>query len=118
MVILAEYDQEPRNYEEARTNIDAELWQKAINLEIESIYSNKVWTLIEPLAGVKPIGYTRIYKKKNKVDGKVETYKARLIAKGYTQKEGIDYEKTFSSAAMVKSIRILLSISAILDYKM
>ena len=47
----------------------------------------------------------------------METYKARLVAKGYNQKAGIDYEETFSLVAMLKSIRILLSITAHYDYK-
>ena len=51
------------------------------------------------------------------MNGKVETYKAKLVAKGYSQKPGFDYEVTFAPVAMLKSIRILLSIAAHLDYE-
>ena len=51
------------------------------------------------------------------IDGKVETYKARLVMQGYSQKPGFDYEESFSPVAMLKSIRILLSIATHLDYE-
>ena len=67
--------------------------------------------------GVKPIGCKWIYKRNRGADRRVETYKVILVAKGYTQKEGIDYEETLSPVAMLKSIRILLSIATHFDYE-
>ena len=52
----------------------------------------------------KLIGCKWIYKRKRGVDSKVETFKTRLVVKGYTQKKGVDYEATFSPIAMLKSI--------------
>ncbi|KAL8132324.1 hypothetical protein AgCh_007987 [Apium graveolens] len=115
-LVPGEHDDDPRTYEEAVQDKDADLWQKAMESEIESMYSNQVWELVEPPKGIKPIGCKWIYKKNRGLDKKVKAWKARLVVKGYTQKEGIDYEETFSPVVMLKSIRILLSIAAHLDY--
>ena len=66
--------------------------------------------------GLNPLVVNK-YKRKRGVDGKVEIYKARLVAKGYSQKSGFDYMETFSPMAMIKSIRMLLSITAYYDYE-
>ena len=84
---------------------------------MDSISENKVWTLSDAPEGVKPIGCKWVFKKKTDMEGKVVTYKARLIAKGYRQRQGVDYDETFSPVAMVKSIRILLAIAAHYDYE-
>ena len=114
-VILDNPDDGLTTYKEALEDVDVQEWKKAMDYEIESMGSNSVWSLIEAPRGVKPIGCKWIYKIKRGPDGKVETFKARLVAKGYTQKEGIYYDETFSSVAMLKSVRILLAVAAALD---
>ena len=79
--------------------------------------SNSLWTLVDPPEGIKPIGCKYIFKRKRGVDGKVKTYKAHLVAMGYHQHYGIDYDEMFSPVAMLKSIRIMLAVAAHLDYK-
>ena len=96
---------------------DSDRWQDAMKSEMDSMYTNKVWTLVDAPEGVNPIGCKWVYKKKIGADGQIETYKARLVAKGFRQKQGIDYDETFSPVAMLKSIRIMLAIAAYYDYK-
>ena len=84
---------------------------------MDSMYENEFWTLVDPPIGTKPIGCKWVFKKKTDMDGKVSTYKAGLVAKGYSQKYGIDYDETFSPVAMLKSIRIILAIAAYYDYE-
>ena len=115
--ITIDSKEDPVNYKEALEVVDAQEWLKAMDREMEFMYSNSVWSLVEAPKGVKPIGCKWIYNRKRKPDGKVETFKARLVEKGYTQKEGIDYEETLSPVAMLKSIRILLVVAASLDYE-
>ena len=90
---------------------------KTIKSEIDSMHSNQVWSLVDPPEGIVSIGYKQIYKKKIGWDGKVETYKARLVTKGYSQCEGIDYHEIFSSVAMLKSIHTLIVIATFHDYE-
>lgn len=82
--------------------------------KLESMYSNGVYGLIETLERIKPM---KVYKKKRMVNGKVATYKAKLVEKSYSQKLGFDYEEIFSLVAILKSIIILISIVAHFDYE-
>ena len=76
-------DDEPTSYEEAMCDIDSERWLMAMKSEMDSMYDNKVWTLVEPPEGIKPIGCKWVFKRKTDMDGNVITYKARLVAKGF-----------------------------------
>ncbi|KAL8120482.1 hypothetical protein AgCh_017597 [Apium graveolens] len=100
-------------YQDPMNSSDSERWLEAIKSEMESMYQNKVLTLVDPLEGVKPIGYKRVFKKKTDMDSKVQTYKTRLVAKSFKQIHGID----FLPVTMVKFIRILLAIVAYFDYE-
>ena len=115
-VLLIEND-EPTTYEESLNSSEFDQWLNAMKSEMDSMYTNQVWTLVYPLEGIKLIGCKWIFKKKTDMEGNVITYKARLVAKGYRQKQGVDYDETFSPLAMLKSIRILLAIAAHYDYE-
>ena len=115
--ISKETKTDPYTYKEAMNDIDAHHWVKAMKSKLDSIYSNQVQDLVKAPNGIRPVGCKWVYKRKRGIDGNVETFKAMLVAKGYTQKEGIDYEETFSPVAMLKSIIILLSIATYYDYE-
>ncbi|KAK8705008.1 hypothetical protein V6N13_048619 [Hibiscus sabdariffa] len=115
-VILVDQD-EPKTYQEAMTSPDSEKWLEAMRSEMDSMSENQVWTLVEPPEGIKPIGCKWVFKKKTDMDGNVQTNKGRLVAKGFRQIHGVDYDETFSPVAMFKSIRILLAVAAFHDYE-
>ncbi|KAK8500693.1 hypothetical protein V6N12_005715 [Hibiscus sabdariffa] len=115
-VILVDQD-EPKTYQEAVASPDSEKWLEAMRSEMDSMSENQVWTLVEPPEGIKPIGCKWVFKKKTDMDGNVQTYKGRLVAKGFRQIHCVDYDETFSPVAMFKSIRILLAVAAFHDYE-
>ena len=79
--------------------------------EMKSLKENDVWELVELPKGKKKVGSKWVYKVKTGADGSVERYKARLVAQGYTQKFGTDYDETFSPVVRMESLRALLALS-------
>ena len=108
---------EPNSYAEAMAGPESAKWKEAMDSEIQSMYDNQVWNLVENVPGRKTVGCKWVFKKKTDMDGKVHTYKARLVAKGFSQIPGVDYDETFSPVAKIKSIRVLLAIAAFHDYE-
>ncbi|GJY51744.1 retrotransposon protein, putative, ty1-copia subclass [Tanacetum coccineum] len=108
---------EPPNYKATLSDPEFDIWLEAMNTEMQSIKDNQVWVLVDlPLNG-QTFGSKWLFKKNTNMDGNVPIFKARLIAKGYTQTYGVDYEETFSPAANIRAIRILLAIVAFYDYE-
>ena len=109
--------EDPLTYEEAMERKDSKSWQEAMESEIQSMYDNQVWNLVDLPEGKKIVRNKWVFKRKIDMNGNITTYKARLVAKGFTQIQGIDYDETFSPVAMIKSIRIMLAIAAFYDYE-
>jgi hypothetical protein len=79
---------------------------------MDLILSNGTWELVNRPYGCKPVGCKWVFKKKLMPDGTIDKYKTRLVAKSYTQKEGKDFFDTYSPAARLTTIRVLLSSTA------
>eukprot|EP00253_Pinus_taeda_P023248 PITA_23248 len=80
--------------------------------EYDALVKNNTWKLVVPPLGTKPIGYKWVYKNKYRVDASLEKHKDRLVAKGFAQNEGIDYEETFSTIAKFATIQTLSALAA------
>nr|GEX58364.1 hypothetical protein [Tanacetum cinerariifolium] len=83
----------------------------AMSLELQALEANKTWTITSLPPGKVPIGHKWVYKIKCKADGTLEKYKAKFVAKGFTQKKGIDYHDTFAPEAKMVTIRAMLAIA-------
>ena len=109
--MLLDHD-EPMNYEEAMMSLDSAKWLETMKSEMGSMYENKVWTLVDLPDDRQAIENKWIFKRKTDVDSSVTIYKARIVAKGFRQVQGVDYDESFSLVSMLKSIRIMLAIAA------
>ncbi|KAK1408428.1 hypothetical protein QVD17_40194 [Tagetes erecta] len=112
--LMLTQDDVPKTYEEAATG---QGWRMAMDSEIQSIEKNKVWVLTDPPEGCNPIGLKWLYKIKRDAKGEVVRYKARLVAKGYVQQLGVDFDDGFAPVARMETIRLILSLSAKMNWK-
>jgi len=101
---------EPNTYSEV---VKHDCWRKTIQCEISALESNQTWETNFLPKDKTIIGCIWVFKIKYKTDETVERYKARLMAKGYTQIEGIDYHEIFSPVAKIYYYKVLLSLASI-----
>ncbi|KAJ0912392.1 putative RNA-directed DNA polymerase [Helianthus annuus] len=105
---------EPRFYHEACKDPN---WVSAMNAEIEALNRNNTWDLVELPHDRKPIGCKWIFKIKYKSSGEIERYKARLVAKCYSQREGIDFDETFSPVVKMITVRSVITLAVYNSWK-
>lgn len=88
-------------------------WRDAMQREIAALEAKHTWTVVPLPPGQRTIDSKWVYKIKYNPDGSVERYKARLVARGYTQVEGVDFHETFAPVAKLVTVRCLLAVSMI-----
>lgn len=112
-LLLIENSDEPSSYREACKKIE---WVNAMKTEFVSIEKNKTWNLVELPKGRKAIGLKWVFKVKKDPSGRIVKHKARLVARGYVQKPGIDYEDVFAPVARLETVRIILALAGSNDW--
>ncbi|KAL8134089.1 hypothetical protein AgCh_009237 [Apium graveolens] len=101
--------EEPTSFSQAVKSRD---WKQAMNGEIDSIEKNGAWKLVKPPVDHKVIGLKWIYKIKKDTEGKIVKYKERLVAKGYKQEQGTDFDEIFVPITRLEIVRLLLALAA------
>ena len=84
-----------------------------MNEELDALRKNHTWDMVDLLPSQSVVGCRWVYKIKTKANGFVEQYKARLVAKSFTQEYGIDYEETFAPVACLTSVRCLITVAIV-----
>lgn len=103
---------EPRNIHEVmQIKEETAFWVEAMKEEISSLQKCGTWSLVDLPPNRKPIGCKWVFKKKVDVKGMVSRYKARLVAQGFSQKYGEDYDQVFAPVVKYSTLRVLLSIA-------
>jgi hypothetical protein len=101
--------EEPRSVDEALEN---EAWRAATDEEMTSIDENNTWELTTLPRGHKAIGLKWVFKVKHNAAGELVKYKARFVAKGYTPRQGVDFDEVFAPVARMETVRLLLGLAA------
>jgi hypothetical protein len=107
-------DSDPSSFEE-ETN--QHVWKDFMMEEYQFIMKNDVWDIVLRPKGKYVVTSKLIYKIKNVAYGSIKKYKARFVVRGFSQKEGVDYEETFSPVARYTSIKIVISLALVMGWR-
>jgi hypothetical protein len=108
---------DPWTYQEAINRNDGHKWKEAMDEEINQLEKRNTWKWVSLPENRKAISSKWVYKIKENADGSIERYKARLVARGFTQEYGIDYNETFAPVVRSTTKRIMMAIAATEGWK-
>jgi hypothetical protein len=105
---------EPKNFNEVSKDVN---WLKSMNEELDQIEKNNTWELVPRPTNKNVIGSKWVYKNKMNVQGNIVRNNARLVYKGHTQIEGLDFDETFALVARLEAIRMFLAYACHKQFK-
>ena len=101
--------QSPRSLEEAQASPFWPWWHRAIVAEKKQLEELNTWRVVQPPAGTQLLSGKWVFKLKTDADGKPTRFKARWVARGFMQRQGIDYEDTVAATGRYETLRTLLA---------
>ncbi|KAI7944156.1 hypothetical protein MJO28_011684 [Puccinia striiformis f. sp. tritici] len=105
----------PKNIKQALAGPDAEEWRGAAKYEMKKFEELDVWVAVSPTAGIKALGGRWVFSIKRKVDGTIDKFRARYVAKGFNQRLGIDCNETYAPTASLNTLRLMISMSKVFN---
>jgi len=106
---LLEGDDDQPTLDQAKCSLEWPEWEKAIQAKLAQLRQKGTWELVEKPKNTIPISNKWVLTKKQDKEGNIVKYKARLVAGGFMQRLGLDYDKTFSPVVCFETIRALLA---------
>lgn len=106
---------EPSSHTEA---MHYDQWKEAMDSEYSALIKNQTWILVPPRKNINLIDNKWVFKLKRKADGSVDRYKARLVAKEFKQRFGVDYHDTYSPVVKPTTIRVIISLAVTRGWKL
>jgi hypothetical protein len=103
---------EPETYQQAISSEDPELWEIAITEELNALKRNHTWDVVTRPKDANVVKSKWVFKYKFTPDGTIKSHKAHLVAKGFSQIPGTDYDKTYAPVARYDSHRLLIALAA------
>ena len=107
---------DPQSVDEARSRSDWPLWQEAMDREMKTLEDAGTWETVPRPTDHNIIGSKWVFRLKRKSDGSIDKYKARLVARGFTQVYGTDYFETYSPVAKLSTFCTILALAAQQDW--
>jgi len=109
---------EPRMFKQAIHGHQSDYWRDAAMLEYNTLVENGTWEIVDLPQGEKAIGSGWVFRVKRNADGSIECFKARIVAKEYSQRPGLDYNESFAPTFCPATLRIIMALSAVEDLEL